>query len=426
MITRRHWQSLGAVALSAGLLVGSWTGAVAQEEATGDTSFSLWQYEEPGIGDWWKSIISAYEDEYGGAVTIRNLPISDYGPQLTVEIANDAAADLILIPAFQLPEVAATGALMPLDEWLDSSGVRDRVIAAGWDFTTIDGTTWAVPIQGRTLELLYNQCLFDEVGIETPPTTPEEFLEAARALKKVDGGNVTQFGASMVNVNETDPTYEMLLMWTIAHGGTHFADADGNWTLTDQSVVDALDYMKLLYDEELIPRGVPESDQRALFATGISGMEIDGQWQFPFIEEQNAENIDCFKSATHPWSGPGTGGASVVLAVNADPVDEASALAFVETVTRPEHQSTFGDFSPNIPFGVDALTDEQIASRPYLTPWIEGIANSVWQPPTGHEAQWSQIWPIVVEAVTATLADGVPAAEALAEAQAELEACCSL
>ena len=414
----------GAVLISASLVIGTGAAALAQDAVAGDVSFSLWQYEEPGIDGWWKGIVSAYQDEHGGEVTIRNLPISEYGPQLTVEIANNAAADVILIPAFQLPEVAATGALMPLDEWLDSSGVRERIIPGGWDFTTVDGTTWAVPIAGRTLELLYNECLFEDAGVGAPPTSPEEFLEAARLLKKADGGTVSQFGASMVNVNETDPTYEMLLMWTIAHGG-RFADEEGNFTLTSQPVVDALEFMKVLYDEELIPRGVPESDQRALFATGRSGMEIDGQWQFPFIEEQNPENIECFKSARHPWDGPGTGGASVVLAVNANAADPDSALAFVEMVTRQEHQSTFGDFSPIIPFGVDALTDEQLAARPYLTPWVEGIDDSVWQPPPGHEAQWSQIWPVVVEAVTATLADGVPAEDALAEAQAELEACCS-
>ncbi len=418
------WRRAGGLALAAGLLATSAAGTAAQEPVAGDISFSLWQYEEPGIQDWWRGIVAAYEAEHGGTVTIRNLPIGDYGPQLTVEIANSAAADVILVPAFQLAEVAATGALMPLDDWLTSSGIRERVIQSGWDFTTVDGQVWAVPIQGRTLELIYNRCLFEEAGVSVP-TSPEEFLAAARALTVKDGATVTQYGASMVNANETDPTYEMLLMWTIAHGG-RFADEAGTFTVDSEPAIAALEFMKTLYDEELIPRGVPESDQRSLFATGVSAMEIDGQWQFPFIEEQNPDGIACFASAPHPWDGPGTGGASVALAVNASAADPGSALAFVELVTRPETWATFGDHSPNIPFGVDALTPEQLAARPYLQPWLDGITNSVWQPPKGHESQWSQIWPIVVEAVTATLVDDVPAAESLGAAQAALVECCSL
>lgn len=394
------------------------------QSIAGNIDFSLWQYEEPGIKDWWSSIVAAYEGEYGGKVTIRNLPIADYGPQLTVEIANDAAADVILIPAFQLHEVAGTGKLLPLDDLVAASDVRGRINEGGWNVTTINGKIQAVPVAGRTLELWYNQCLYEEAGVAAPPTSPAEFMDVARKLTKVDGSTVTQYGASMVNANETDPTYEMLLMWTIAFGG-RFSDESGAFSLTSQPVIDALTFMKALYDEELIPRGVPESDQRALFASGTSAMEIDGQFQFPFIEEQNNGNVDCFKSAKHPWDGPATGGASVVIAVNAGSKDPASAWAFIETLTRGEHQSTFGNYSPNIPFGVDALTSEQLAAKPYLTPWVESIADAVFLPPAGHEAQWSQVWPIVVDAVTKTLADDVPAADALQAAQSELEVCCS-
>ena len=114
-----------------------------------------------------------------------------------------------------------------------------------------------------------------------PPTTPEEFLDAARKLTVKDAsGKVTQYGASMVHINE-EPTYEMLMMWSIAFGGSL---TDGTRpTVTDPGVVEALAFMKTLYDEELIPRGRSEDDQRALFAAGTTAMEIDGPWQVPFV-----------------------------------------------------------------------------------------------------------------------------------------------
>src|SRR3569832_2303230 len=106
----------------------------------------------------------------------------------------------------------------------------------------------AVPIAGRTLVLLYNEAKFKEAGISGPPTSPEEFLDAARKLTVKDAsGKVTQYGASMVHINE-EPSFEMLMMWSIAFGGRL---TDGtNPTVTDPAVVKALTFMKTLYDEE--------------------------------------------------------------------------------------------------------------------------------------------------------------------------------
>ena len=120
----------------------------------------------------------------------------------------------------------------------------------------------------------------------------------------------------MLNTLE-DPTYEFLLMLTIAMGGDHFSDADGNWQVTSEPVVAALELMKDMYDARIVPRGVNESDQRALFATGKSAMTIDGQWQFPFIEETNPDNYDCYESARHPWDGPATGGPNTLMTISA-------------------------------------------------------------------------------------------------------------
>ena len=152
-----------------------------------------------------------------------------------------------------------------------------------------------------------------------------------------DGGRVTRYGANMVNANE-DPTYEMLLMWSIANGGS-YADENGNFTVNSQPVVDALNFMKALYSEGLVPQGMTETDQRALFATGGSAMTIDGQWLFPFIRKNNPDDFDCYKSAQHPWDGPGTGGINMALAISSDSGNPDAAFEFLKTAASSELQS---------------------------------------------------------------------------------------
>lgn len=399
------------------------TTAFAPAASAADVSIFLWQYDEPGISTWWRNSVAAYEAETGNRMVVRNTTGAQYYQQLVIEMASGDAADVIGVNTSNLHELVSAGKLKPLDDLLSDPAVKARIQSGGWDALTVDGKIYAVPIAGRTLEMIYNACYFEEAGISGPPTTPEEYLAAARKLTKRDeSGNITRYGTSMMNASE-DPTYEMLLMWTIAHGG-RFADADGQFALTSEPVEKALTFMKTIYDEGLAPRGMSETDQRSLFATGKTAMTIDGQWQFPFVEQNNPDHYDCYKSASRPWDGVATGGVTVALALNADAKEPEAAQAFLELITRPEIQSTFADHSPFVPFGVDAVSQEQIASRPYLEPWLKSIGTAIPITVPGHENQFNTIWPIVVNGVVASLQDGVEPKDALAEVQDELEGCC--
>lgn len=389
-----------------------------------EIDFMVVDYDAPGMGDWWKLLVEKYNAESEATVVPRSVSAGSYYEQLLIQVASGAGPDVLTVNPNNMGELLAGGYILPLNDLIEASGVRDAIVPGGWDPLSVDGSTFALPITGRTLELIYNACHFEEAGIEAPPTTPEEFLEAAKRLTVTDeSGRVVRYGANMVNANE-DPTYEMLLMWTLAFGGS-FSDDEGNFTLDSQPVIDALSFMKELYDAGAVPQGLSETDQRALFATGSSAMTIDGQWQFPFIEKNNPANFDCYEAASHPWEGPATGGVNMALAVNATSDNPEAAWEFIAMAASPDLQSQFSDHSPYIPYGIDALTDEQLEARPYLAPYVEssGSAHPIAIP--GHADQFNEIWPIVVDAVLRTLRDGMPPEESLATAQDELEQCCS-
>ncbi len=278
----------------------------------------------------------------------------------------------------------------------------------------------AVPISGRTLVLLTNEQKLKEAGIDHPPTTPEEFLDAARKLTVKDAsGKVTQYGASMVHINE-EPTYEMLMMWSIAFGGSL---TDGTRpTVTDPGVVEALTFMKTLYDEELIPRGRSEDDQRALFAAGTSAMEIDGPWQVPFVGTVSPDLVASIKATHVPWDGPATGGPNVLLAVG-NTENQELAWKFIETVVSPEVQGEFSKYADTVPCAKGAINDETLKSKPYLAAELEQFQdNPVRNLPAGFENVASEFESIVLKAVTNALQGGGDPATELAAAQKELEA----
>ena len=266
----KYLTGIGVSALmAAGLALAGTTAPIAQDKTL---AVGTWYWNQPVLGDWWRLVGEKFEkDNPGVKLDIRNLPVNDYMTQVVVELASGNPADVVSA-SVNLAEIKDSGGIVPLNDMIEKSGMRSRIEEACWTATTFDGQIFAVPIAGRTLTLLTNEKMLKDAGLTTP-TTPEEFLEAARKLTVKDAsGKVTQYGASMVHINE-EPSYEMLMMWSIAFGGSL---TDGSKpTVTDPGVVKALAYMKTLYDEELIPRGRSEDDQRALFAAGTSAMEID-------------------------------------------------------------------------------------------------------------------------------------------------------
>jgi ABC-type glycerol-3-phosphate transport system substrate-binding protein len=387
-------------------------------------SFLVVDYDAPGMGQWWQLLVETYQNATGVRVEPRNVTARHYYERLVLETATGTAADVLTVNPNNLLELVAGGHLLQLDAMIDAAGLRERIVPGGFDSLTVAGVTYAVPVTGRTLELLYNRCHFEEAGIAAPPRTPEEFLDiAGRLTLRGEDGRVLRFGANMVNTTE-DPTYEMLLMWSIAFGGS-FSDGRGNFTLDSAPVVQALEFMKRVYDSGAVAQGMMESDLRALFATGGASMTLDGSWQFPFIKAHNPEQFHCFAAAPVPWDGPSTGGVNMALAINARAADPEAAFAFIAMSASPEMQQRFSDFSAFIPYGVNALTPEQRAAKPYLEPFLAsiGTAHPIFIP--GHQDEFNVLWPIVVDAVTRTLVDGMPAAESLEQAQAEAIACCA-
>lgn len=403
----------GAAALSLGMAA----------PAKAEVSFLVVDYDAPGMGDWWKLLVETHAERTGTPVDPRSVPARQYYERLLLETASGTAADILTVNPNNLGELLAAGALMPLDGMIEAHGLRERIVEGGWDSLTVGGVTYAMPVTGRTLQLIYNACHFEEAGLAGPPTTLQEFHDFAQQLTVRDeGGRVVRYGANMVNANE-DPTYEMLLMFALAHGGS-FSDGQGTFTLDSQPVIDGLNAMKALYDSGAVAQGMFESDLRAMFATGGAAMTIDGQWQFPFIEANNPDNFDCFRAAAHPWDGPATGGVNMALAINASAADPEAAFEFLVTAASTDMQARFSDFSPFIPYGVGALTEAQLAAKPYLAPYVAsiGTAHPIFIP--GHEDAFNELWPIVVDAVLLTLRDGVPAEESLAEAQRLAVECC--
>ena len=106
---------------------------------------------------------------------------------LTTEHKNIQVPALTIDPAEYTVAIVANNSIVPL---LNEGLIRpldDLIAAHGADIAPnqlikIDGRTMAIAFMGNAQHLFYRADVLDEVGLE-PPTTYEEVLEAAEAIR---------------------------------------------------------------------------------------------------------------------------------------------------------------------------------------------------------------------------------------------------
>ncbi|MBD3300068.1 MAG: extracellular solute-binding protein [Candidatus Moranbacteria bacterium] len=99
----------------------------------------------------------------------------------------------------------------------------------------IDRRLYGMPLTVDTLALFYNEDLFSEVGIATPPRTWEELAETSQKLTQIDeNGNIKQSGIALGTANNINRSSDIYLMLAMQKGSEIVDRETKEVTLTDQ------------------------------------------------------------------------------------------------------------------------------------------------------------------------------------------------
>ncbi|WP_039019562.1 extracellular solute-binding protein [Halocynthiibacter namhaensis] len=143
---------------------------------------------------------------------------------------------------------------------------------------------WALPTAVRSLALFYNERLFEEAGIESPPTNLDELVEIAGQLTKRDGaGNITQVGITTgMNAQDHHWFREVLVRQM---GGEPYTDdyQTVNYN-SDAGQAAAAFYTGLEQEHGVTAAGFMDEPQAA-FKAGMAGMHIDGSFRIGSLDK---------------------------------------------------------------------------------------------------------------------------------------------
>jgi len=172
--------------------------------------------------------------------------LDEYNKVQTAISAGKGLPDVVMLEADHLASYSIQNALVDISEF-GANDVKGNFSEGAWKDVSQGDAVYAIPVDGGPMALIYRTDIFEEYGIDTPPTTWEEYAAAAKKVKDAGGPVFGDFGSNV-------PAVTMALQ--IQKGAVPFAyEAEGKKLtikLDDQASKDVLDYWAGLVEDGLV------------------------------------------------------------------------------------------------------------------------------------------------------------------------------
>ncbi|SJZ70805.1 ABC-type glycerol-3-phosphate transport system, substrate-binding protein [Globicatella sulfidifaciens DSM 15739] len=266
---------------------------IAHAEDQVEITFINHKTDWAGDGTW-----DRYLEEFNAVhpnIKVNIETITDYAGQVKTRMNSDQYGDVLMIPGDISPVDYATF-FEPLGDKEELSkkyiGLNDR---------SFEGVQYGLPSQMNATGMVVNMQVFRDAGIETFPTTPEDFIAALKTIKEKNP--------------EVSPLYTNYAAgWTLSNWDFVRAGASGNYDFTNEMTTDKEPFAdgktmnkiyKLLYDvakEGLIEADPTTTDweqSKVDLANGKIGVMVLGSWAIPQMQAANPDNAENIEF--HPF-----------------------------------------------------------------------------------------------------------------------------
>lgn len=291
-----RWSTIVAVGAIAALMAACApsTGSAGDEEAGdgatsaeggsgGDVTLTVWSWRTEDKEEY-ERIFDVYE-EANPNVTVEFRPYlnTEYNTILATGLTEEGGPDIAQLRAYGgLQALVEAGSLMPVgDEITALEDFAEDALAGARGVA--DDKIYGVPFAVQTLQMYYNQAMFDEYGLSEPETW-DDFLSILQTLEDADVTPIATTGADVWML----PILHDTLAAT-RYGGPEFQEAlqNGEATLTDEDYVASIDTVARL--QEYLPEdivGIAYTDAQTLFVSGQAAMFPGGSFELGFFRDQ--------------------------------------------------------------------------------------------------------------------------------------------
>ena len=415
---------VGAACISSGETSGSKTSQAGQagqevkpivaKDPTEPTTvtFQSWVGDSPQM----KKFAAAFQKEHPNiTIKFQNVPTGRATDKLITQVAGGNAPDVAFMDTSAVEDFSSRNALVNLDGYVAGSEiVEENDYVEGFkNGVEFEGSMFGLPYDGETTGLFYRTDMFEKAGIDEPPTTWEEFEEAARKL--TDPAEKT-YGYIVFAPEAAYYWYP----WLWQAGGTLLSD-DGKSVAFDspEGQQAAEFYAGLSKYSPPDYLNLTSWDGRVAFATGKVAMYMAGTWFGGQMETEFPDISGKWDVAALPEgpAGCGTTLAGDTLAILDQAENHDAAWLWIEFLSSKENMKawTFGSKETTLLPPRQSLLDDPELGK--FNPWMEGFADSMKCAVTDNITQpaWPQIEETLNEHLGEALYGDIPGDEAVKE-----------
>jgi multiple sugar transport system substrate-binding protein len=372
-----------------------------------------------------------FEEETGADVQVLVVPFPNITEKALLDVASGAGEyDVVEIWYTSLGQLASNGVLVDLTEWWDANAeainADDFAPSIVEPYTLWDGKRWAVPYDGDTHIIWFNEALLEQYG-QPIPTTWEEYATVAQAITEAGRGDGI-YGASIQALPAPIIQISSFANRLGGYGGAFF-DTEGNPTVNSPEAVAALQNLLDTAPYALpTPASVGFDETIAAFSTGRVAIaefwtdfgQIVGSAEGSTVGE-NLVARPILVGGTNTTPRPAlNAGFSVGISTLAQ--DPEVAQAFLEFLARPDINVTLN----TIVGGLDPTRLSTFDNPDYREHVGEEIADAAraallgataW----GNTPEWAEQQEVLNNNLSAAIAGELTAQEALDATQTEWE-----
>lgn len=332
----------------------------AQEtNSDGPVTIEFIQWWEPELPE---GSLRAIMDEFEAQnpdikVNLVSGPFSSTHDQLVTGAATGTLSDVVGLDGAWVSELVDQGALLPLDDYIDSGNLPREDIAAP---VSVNGDTYMMAITTFVYYLFVNNDILEEAGVEIPATR-SEFLEAGKKITNPDENVYSWiFPFSLLYPSASQ---DQLMTWVWANGG-RMLDENGNPNLVgNQEIIDVLQFILDCYNAGIMSPGVlskQSQDMTDEFATERAAFMVNGLSLVSTLRDRNPD-LD-FSVAPMPVADDFTGTSGLMYApwgvgVSASSEHPDEAWRLVEYLMSPEVNAQIAELASGLPGNKTAVAE---------------------------------------------------------------------
>jgi multiple sugar transport system substrate-binding protein len=161
------------------------------------------------------------------------------------------------------------------------------------EITSQDGHIYQIPWKVNPIMMLYSKNIMSEIGLETPPRTYSEYLDAAALIQKDrnDDGYVDRWiGYTTVKVIWFQRLFNFYPLYLGASGSGHLIK-DNRAAFNNEAAIGVFRFLQTLYDSNYFSRQRMDATQDPFMREMIAS-QFTGPWQVQFLEKFKPEHLE--------------------------------------------------------------------------------------------------------------------------------------